>query len=74
MCRNKDRLTFTGTLWDACNAIKEVPRDNLQATLVYLKEQNSLICDALQEIEEVLINCNVNKFTNVIFFWMGKIV
>uniref|UniRef100_A0A1B6CFR5 Cyclin-D1-binding protein 1 n=1 Tax=Clastoptera arizonana TaxID=38151 RepID=A0A1B6CFR5_9HEMI len=47
----KERLTSTATLWDACNAFHDVPRDNLQATLLCMKNQYSLVCDALTEIE-----------------------
>lgn len=49
---NQDRMVYTGTLWDACSAVEKLPRDNHQATLIYLEGQRGLVYDALKEIEE----------------------
>lgn len=45
---------YTGTLWDACSAIEKLPKDNHQATLIYIEGQKGLVYDARKEIEEVV--------------------
>jgi hypothetical protein len=57
LCRQKDRLMLTGRVWDACDATERLPQNNLQVTCKIVQREESLVLDALQEIEGVKDFC-----------------
>jgi len=42
-----------GCLWNACEAVEHLPQNNLQVTCKIMQGEESLVLDALQEIEQV---------------------
>jgi hypothetical protein len=44
---------LTGYLWNACEAIEHLPQNNLQVTCKIMQREESIVLDALQEIEQV---------------------
>lgn len=42
-----------GCLWNACEAVEHLPQNNLQVTCKIMQREESLVLDALQEIEQV---------------------
>jgi hypothetical protein len=44
---------LTGCLWNACEAVEYLPQNNLQVTCKILQREESLVLDALEEIEQV---------------------
>ncbi|KAG8286768.1 Cyclin-D1-binding protein 1 [Homalodisca vitripennis] len=49
----KERLTLTGTFWEACAAVEKLPRNNLLATLGVIDGELGLAVDAQEELTTV---------------------
>ncbi|XP_065828750.1 cyclin-D1-binding protein 1 homolog isoform X2 [Oscarella lobularis] len=47
-----EKFTSTGLVWDACDLLEDLPRDNKQAVLRHLETIAGLVKDALSELEE----------------------
>lgn len=47
---------MTGSVWEACEQLGNLPKDNLQAVNKKLQKDELLVMDALQEVEEVTFN------------------
>lgn len=47
---------MTGSVWEACEQLGTLPKDNLQAVNKKLQKDELLVMDALQEVEEVTFN------------------
>ncbi|XP_067007955.2 cyclin-D1-binding protein 1 homolog isoform X2 [Anabrus simplex] len=47
----KDRLKLAGWVWEACETVEKLSRDNLAASCKHLKKEEMLVADALQEID-----------------------
>jgi hypothetical protein len=45
---------LTGHVWDACEAVDNLPQNNLEVTCKIMQREEGLVLDALQEIEEVV--------------------
>jgi Grap2 and cyclin-D-interacting len=54
--RADERLAMTGSVWEACEQLGTLPKDNLQAVNKKLQKDELLVMDALQEVEEVTFN------------------
>ncbi|GLH15548.1 Cyclin-D1-binding protein 1-like protein [Gryllus bimaculatus] len=52
----KERMKLAGCVWESCEAIEHLPRDNLAATCAELDKELMLVEDALQEMEEEIKN------------------
>uniref|UniRef100_A0A1B6MS30 Uncharacterized protein n=1 Tax=Graphocephala atropunctata TaxID=36148 RepID=A0A1B6MS30_9HEMI len=50
----KERLTLTGTFWEACAAVETLPRNNLLATLGVLEGEIGLAVDAQEELTQTI--------------------
>ena len=48
-----EQLRYTGCVWEACSAIEHLPRNQCQAMVQWLKSQQRLLQDALDELTEV---------------------
>ncbi|PSN33914.1 Cyclin-D1-binding protein 1 [Blattella germanica] len=48
----KDRLTLTGCVWDACEAIESLPPNSLEVACKMVQTEEGLVVDAVQEIED----------------------
>lgn len=63
---------LTGCLWNACEAVEHLPQNNLQVTCKIMQREESLVLDALQEIEQVFYfsfkKTNVFKYIHLMAF------
>ncbi|XP_064641590.1 cyclin-D1-binding protein 1 homolog [Lineus longissimus] len=50
----KMNLTTTGSVWQACDEVANIPKDNKQVVLVIIKNNFELVKDALEEMKEAL--------------------
>ncbi|XP_046676737.1 cyclin-D1-binding protein 1 homolog isoform X2 [Homalodisca vitripennis] len=56
----KERLTLTGTFWEACAAVETLPRNNLLATLGVIDGELGLAVDAQEELTTTIEeNCEM---------------
>jgi hypothetical protein len=54
---------LTGRMWDACEAVENLPQNNFQVTCKIMQREEGLVLDAVQEIEEVLyLSCKTYDF------------
>lgn len=58
---SKQHLQSTGTVWEICDRVNSLPRDNTQAVLANIHESLGLITDAVDELEEAQKNENVEE-------------
>lgn len=47
----QDRMRITGLIWEACDCIEKLPKNNLQVTCTIVQSEELLVVDAIQEIE-----------------------
>ncbi|XP_059471761.1 cyclin-D1-binding protein 1 homolog isoform X2 [Neocloeon triangulifer] len=50
----EERLPMTGSVWEACEQLGSLPKNNLQAVNKQLQKDELLVMDALLEVEEEL--------------------
>lgn len=52
----QQHMTSTGNLWECCEALEKLPRDNKEAVLVLLKRERALVQDAVEELDMAIQN------------------
>ncbi|XP_065353906.1 cyclin-D1-binding protein 1 homolog isoform X1 [Cloeon dipterum] len=50
----EERLIMTGALWEACEQVASLPKNNLQAVNKQMQKDELVVMDALLEVEECL--------------------
>ncbi|GIY83061.1 cyclin-D1-binding protein 1 homolog [Caerostris darwini] len=57
--QSSTRLQIVGEIWEKCQAVEQLPRDNRDAVLVIFRDQHDMVQDASQELVESLENEDV---------------
>lgn len=54
--QSSTRLHIVGEIWEKCEAVEQLPRDNRDAVLTIFQEQHDMVQDASQELMDSLEN------------------
>jgi len=52
----RQQLSATGNVWECCEALEKLPKDNKEATLKVLKQETALVQDAIEELDMAIQN------------------
>ncbi|CAL1292593.1 unnamed protein product [Larinioides sclopetarius] len=58
--QSSSRLQIVGEIWEKCQAVDQLPRDDRDAVLITFQEQHDMVQDAVQELIDSLENEDEN--------------
>lgn len=60
--RCSGQLKSVGTVWEKCNILQKLPKDNKDAVLIIFRDQLNIVQDALEELQQNIENGNESDF------------
>ncbi|XP_023225705.1 cyclin-D1-binding protein 1 homolog [Centruroides sculpturatus] len=63
--RSTGQLKSVGTVWEKCNILQSLPKDNKDIVLVIFRDQLNIVQDALEELQQNIENENESNLEDL---------
>ncbi|XP_069740725.1 cyclin-D1-binding protein 1 homolog isoform X2 [Narcine bancroftii] len=62
---SQDQLTSTGGVWEACDHLSKIPKDNHEAVLSLMSSYSTIVEDALEEMKQAQQTEDADPFSDI---------